>query len=135
MFGCFAALVMRQPPGNIAAISIETGVQNTGIAIMLLKVGCLHLWEHTRVQVSFGQPVADMSSTVPVVVSLFTPVPLLFAIALHWLVARARSQPPPPSVLLVDEKVIGQEEKLLALPPTPSPVIICSENSAFNTRL
>ena len=79
MFGCFTALAARQPPGNVAAISIETGVQNTGIAIMLLKA-------------SFEQPVADMSSTVPVVVSCFTPVPLLFAVLMHWVARRVRGE-------------------------------------------
>ena len=53
MFGCFSALFLGQPAKNVAAISIETGVQNTGVAIMLLKV-------------SFDQPEADISSVVPV---------------------------------------------------------------------
>lgn len=36
--GCFTAILLRQPPPNVTAIAIETGIQNTGIAIMLLKV-------------------------------------------------------------------------------------------------
>lgn len=36
--GCFAALAFRMPKEDVAAIAIETGVQNSGIAIMLLKV-------------------------------------------------------------------------------------------------
>jgi sodium/bile acid cotransporter 3/5 len=46
MFGCLTALILRQPHVNVAAISIETGIQNTGVAIMLLKVCvcvCLHI--------------------------------------------------------------------------------------------
>lgn len=39
MFGCFTAILLRQKPEDVTAIAIETGVQNTGIAIMLLKVG------------------------------------------------------------------------------------------------
>lgn len=38
MFGCFTAILTRQKPEDVTAIAIETGVQNTGIAIMLLKV-------------------------------------------------------------------------------------------------
>jgi sodium/bile acid cotransporter 3/5 len=39
MCGCFCAILLRQEPPDVTAIAIETGVQNTGIAIMLLKVG------------------------------------------------------------------------------------------------
>ncbi|MFH4982207.1 hypothetical protein AB6A40_008916 [Gnathostoma spinigerum] len=49
MFGCFFAIAFRQSPSTVTAIAIETGIQNTGIAIMLLKVSnhsvaisCLH---------------------------------------------------------------------------------------------
>jgi predicted Na+-dependent transporter len=38
MCGCFSAILLRQKPEDVTAIAIETGVQNTGIAIMLLKV-------------------------------------------------------------------------------------------------
>lgn len=45
--GFLAAWVLRQPLENILAISIETGIQNTGIAIFMI-------------QLVFGQPTADM---------------------------------------------------------------------------
>jgi len=38
MFGCMTSILLRQRPEDVTAIAIETGVQNTGIAIMLLKV-------------------------------------------------------------------------------------------------
>lgn len=38
MCGCFSSILLRQAPEDVTAIAIETGVQNTGIAIMLLKV-------------------------------------------------------------------------------------------------
>jgi hypothetical protein len=38
MCGCFSSILLRQTPEDVTAIAIETGVQNTGIAIMLLKV-------------------------------------------------------------------------------------------------
>jgi sodium/bile acid cotransporter 3/5 len=70
LFGLGTAIFARQERNNIVAIAVETGVQNTGIAIMLLKM-------------SFGQPDADLSSVVPVVVAVFTPVPLLMALICH----------------------------------------------------
>jgi len=63
-FGALAALIARQPRENVTAIAIETGIQNSGIAIMLLKL-------------SFDAPDGDMASVIPVVVSIFTPGPLL----------------------------------------------------------
>lgn len=38
MAGALAALATGQPKDNLLAIMIETGVQNSGIAIVLLKV-------------------------------------------------------------------------------------------------
>ena len=42
MFGCLTSIILGQNPKNVTAIAIETGVQNTGIAIMILKV-CYYL--------------------------------------------------------------------------------------------
>lgn len=68
--GCFSAILLRQPPSTVTAIAIETGIQNTGIAIMLLKF-------------SFPDPDADISALVPVIVASVTPIPLLFVMTLH----------------------------------------------------
>ncbi|CAD5229169.1 unnamed protein product [Bursaphelenchus okinawaensis] len=73
MFGCFTAIFLRQKPEDVTAIAIETGVQNTGIAIMLLKF-------------SFSEPDADISSLLPVIVACFTPGPLLIGFAVHSLI-------------------------------------------------
>ncbi|VDK79820.1 unnamed protein product [Litomosoides sigmodontis] len=70
--GCFTAVILRQSPPNVTAIAIETGIQNTGIAIMLLKF-------------SFPDPDADISALIPVICASMTPVPLLFIAAIHWL--------------------------------------------------
>lgn len=40
-FGCLTSILLKQKPKDVAAIAIETGVQNTGIAIMILKVNIL----------------------------------------------------------------------------------------------
>uniref|UniRef100_A0A914V510 Uncharacterized protein n=1 Tax=Plectus sambesii TaxID=2011161 RepID=A0A914V510_9BILA len=59
-----------QSPQNVTAIAVETGIQNTGIAIMLLLF-------------SFDQPDADISAVVPVIVAIFTPAPLLLGVGVH----------------------------------------------------
>lgn len=46
------------------AIAIEAGVQNTGIAIFLLRF-------------ALGQPQADLTTVIPVSVAITTPFPLL----------------------------------------------------------
>ncbi|KAK6625548.1 hypothetical protein RUM43_005847 [Polyplax serrata] len=61
--GFLAAWVLRQPLENILAISIETGIQNTGIAIFMI-------------QLVFGQPTADMVTVIPAAVALMAPIPL-----------------------------------------------------------
>ncbi|GMT31459.1 hypothetical protein PFISCL1PPCAC_22756 [Pristionchus fissidentatus] len=72
MFGCFAAIFTRRAPGDVTAIAIETGIQNTGVAILLLKF-------------SFPTPDSDISSLLPVIVACFTPGPLLAGAAIHML--------------------------------------------------
>ena len=47
-------------------ISIETGIQNSGIAILVLLY-------------SMSQPEGDIGAVMPLVVSFLTPFPLLFA--------------------------------------------------------
>lgn len=62
--GAVLASNCRQPPADVLAISIETGIQNTGIAIFMLQTCLL-------------QPEADLTTVVPVAVSVMSPVPLL----------------------------------------------------------
>ena len=35
-FGCTLARITKRPPADVIAIAIETGVQNTGMAIFIL---------------------------------------------------------------------------------------------------
>ncbi|KAI1730558.1 sodium bile acid symporter family domain-containing protein [Ditylenchus destructor] len=79
MFGCFTSILLKQKPEDVTAIAIETGVQNTGIAIMLLKI-------------SFPEPDADVSSLLPIIVACFTPGPLLLGYAVHSLTKRMKSR-------------------------------------------
>lgn len=70
MFGCFMSIITRRTPEDVTAIAIETGVQNTGIAILVIKA-------------SFSQPDADIGAVIPVIVACFTPAPLLLGAAIH----------------------------------------------------
>lgn len=64
MFGWIFAKIFRQSSPDCIAISVETGIQNTGIAIFLLTF-------------SLDQPMADLTTVVPVSVAIMTPFPLL----------------------------------------------------------
>lgn len=60
------AFVLRQSHVNCRTIAIETGIQNAGIAIVLLTF-------------SLDMPDSDLALVMPVSVLLFTPLPLIVA--------------------------------------------------------
>lgn len=62
--GYVASKVFRQANPDAIAIAVETGIQNTGIAIFLVTF-------------SLEQPTADLTTVVPVAVAIMTPFPLL----------------------------------------------------------
>lgn len=64
VLGWALATLLRQSPKDALTIAIETGIQNTGIAIFMLNF-------------TLPQPQADMTSAVPVASSMMTPLPLL----------------------------------------------------------
>lgn len=49
LIGMIVAFLLRQPDQDIRAIAIETGIQNTGVAIFLLRF-------------SLKQPAADLTT-------------------------------------------------------------------------
>jgi len=57
------AFLLRQPPPRVLTIAIETGIQNTGLPIVLMKF-------------SLPQPDADLSVVSPIVIAMFMPLPL-----------------------------------------------------------
>ncbi|XP_011303911.1 P3 protein [Fopius arisanus] len=67
--GWLAMMICRQPRADVRAIAIETGIQNTGIAIFLLRF-------------SLKQPAADLTTVIPVACSMMTPLPL----GILWLI-------------------------------------------------
>ena len=64
LIGWIVSGVLKQPKPDQMAIALETGVQNTGIAIFLLRF-------------TLDQPQADLTTVVPVSVAIMTPIPLL----------------------------------------------------------
>ncbi|XP_039292213.1 sodium/bile acid cotransporter 5 [Nilaparvata lugens] len=64
LFGGIIARLLNQKPEDSLAVSIETGVQNTGVAIFMLRY-------------SLGQPEADITTVAPVAVAIMTPIPLI----------------------------------------------------------
>ncbi|XP_054165380.1 hepatic sodium/bile acid cotransporter-like [Oppia nitens] len=63
LIGLLASILLKQSSVNQIAIAIETGIQNTGVAIVLLGL-------------SLPQPDADLASVIPVAASVMTPIPL-----------------------------------------------------------
>jgi hypothetical protein len=61
--GYLLAWILQLPSKDQIAISIETGIQNTGIAYVLLGL-------------SLPAPYNDISAVVPVAASIMTPIPL-----------------------------------------------------------
>lgn len=61
--GFIFSLITRRDKSHSIAIALETGIQNTGIAIIVLKY-------------SMPQPDGDLGTVIPLIVALFTPVPL-----------------------------------------------------------
>ncbi|XP_052744925.1 P3 protein isoform X2 [Bicyclus anynana] len=62
--GYTVARLFRQPHRDALAISIESGIQNTGIAIFLLRY-------------ALPQPEADITTVVPVSIAIMTPGPMI----------------------------------------------------------
>lgn len=64
VLGYLTALIFGQSSPDCTAIALETGIQNTGIAIFLLHF-------------TLSQPAADLTTVMPVSVAIMTPIPLL----------------------------------------------------------
>jgi solute carrier family 10 (sodium/bile acid cotransporter), member 3/5 len=63
-FGWISSKIFKQSNPDAIAIAVETGIQNTGISIFLLTF-------------SLEQPMADLTTVIPVSVAIMTPFPLL----------------------------------------------------------
>ncbi|XP_035232677.1 sodium/bile acid cotransporter-like [Stegodyphus dumicola] len=85
---------------DIVAVAVETGVQNTGIAIVLLGF-------------SLEQPEADLAAVIPVAASIMTPLPLLCAYLFLKVRSRYFPQVQESRLYVMDDE---EEKKVL---PTP----------------
>lgn len=61
--GWLISKLFRQNSSDSLAIAIDSGIQNTGIAIFILRL-------------SLDQPQADLTTVIPVSVAIMTPLPL-----------------------------------------------------------
>lgn len=75
LFGGLVACLTCQSWQRVRTIAIETGIQNTGIAIVLLKV-------------SLPPPDNDISIVAPIAAAIFTPIPMLVAITAYEIYKR-----------------------------------------------
>lgn len=64
LIGFTVAKILRQPFNRVTAISIETGIQDAGLGILLLLS-------------SFDKPLGSIAATMCIVTAFFTPMPLI----------------------------------------------------------
>jgi len=98
-FGCMFSKLCRQERKDIIAIAIETGIQNTGMAIFML-------W------FTLDHPAGDLAAVVPVAVATLTPFPLLTALLYYNLRRRFCG---PEEKEMVDMKPDPEHEVSLSL--------------------
>lgn len=78
LISAMVAWIGRQPPARILTISIETAIQNTAIAIVLILT-------------TFPEPEADIAAVMPVATVMFTPFPLMIFLIVKTIRARCCS--------------------------------------------
>ena len=111
LLGYVFSIILRQPRYRALTISIETGIQDTGIAIVLL-------------QSSFPMPEGDQASSLAMAAALFMPLPLILVRAgltiynLCWLKGKCTSCGGPMGVEITadDEKKAASVEEQPATP-------------------
>jgi len=64
--GFLLAFALRQTKGQQIAICIETGIQNIGVSLLIM-------------QNSMPFPLGELGSVIPLIISIFTPLPLCVA--------------------------------------------------------
>ncbi|KAK3605735.1 hypothetical protein CHS0354_013533 [Potamilus streckersoni] len=79
ILGGIISAICRQPWTKIKTIAIETGLQNTSIAYILLTS-------------SFPAPTGDMASVAPIAISIMTPIPLVLVTIVYLLYQRCSGE-------------------------------------------
>merc|ERR1711874_323253 len=98
-FGCLLSKFCNREREDIIAIAIETGIQNTGMAIFML-------W------FTLDHPAGDLAAVVPVAVATLTPFPLLAALLYYNLRSRLCG---PDEKEMVDMKAEQDKEVSISL--------------------
>lgn len=117
LMGFGVALAFRQSLAKTIAISIETGVQDTGISILLLLA-------------SFPKPEGSIAAIIPVTVAIFTTIPLLVAFAIRQIILRCdKSKPNDESTYNVEDEV----DERAALPSNGVSGVASHESKLINS--
>lgn len=111
LFGSVVSKAFDLPLEDIIAVAVETGIQNVGIAYVLLGF-------------SLGQPESDIATAIPVAASIMTPFPLLFAYAFLRIRGKFFSRVQESRLYVMDDE---EEKKSL---PTPD-----SSDSMLGTKI
>ncbi|THD25133.1 Solute carrier family 10 member 6 [Fasciola hepatica] len=93
-----ATFLLRQPRAVIVTVALETGIQNVGAAILVLLY-------------SMTQPAGDLGAVMPITVSIFTPVPLYFALLGLTIKRRCCTAKRPPTELHETQALRGDVDE------------------------
>ncbi|KAH3776386.1 hypothetical protein DPMN_177810 [Dreissena polymorpha] len=66
LIGGFVAAILRQPKARVITIGLETGMQNIGVALLVLRI-------------SFPSQMSDIATVGPMASGMMTPIPALLA--------------------------------------------------------
>ncbi|CAH1780564.1 unnamed protein product [Owenia fusiformis] len=70
IIGGLMGLVSRQPRNRILTIAMETGIQNTGVPVLMMRFSLMN-------------PDSDLALIGPIAATIFTPIPLWIAIVVY----------------------------------------------------
>ena len=101
LFGGIFAWMSRLSWTQIKTVGIETGMQNTGIAFIIIMY-------------SFPQPYATQAMFIPMFVTLFTPIPLCCLLILRNLVVKSRKSDEVERSPVADGKLLVTNEPVAA---------------------
>ncbi|TPP66750.1 Solute carrier family 10 member 6 [Fasciola gigantica] len=93
-----ATFLLRQSRAVIVTVALETGIQNVGAAILVLLY-------------SMTQPAGDLGAVMPITVSIFTPVPLYFALLGLTIKRRCCTAKRPPTELHETQALRGNVDE------------------------
>ncbi|CAG0884570.1 unnamed protein product [Darwinula stevensoni] len=106
LVGALLAFIFRFPLADIIAIGLETGIQNTGVGIVLLRF-------------SLPQPEADLSLVFPILADIVTPLPpLVFLISLKCVVKSIHIPPSRTASFVSEESEMEKQVRRLSAAST-----------------